>query len=97
MYTTVQKQEVYAWINCLTKYFKICHIFGIQKPKVAAKTLFVFYATLISKWSSSMSYRVFIRGKTNEKTYMKHFIQDEFFLLKSDTCVHWVSTCMPSK
>ena len=77
MYITVQKQEVYAWINCLTKYFKICHIFGIQKPKVAAKTLFVFYATLISKWSSSMSYRVFIRGKTNEAFHPGWFFSSE--------------------
>ena len=29
---TLQKQEVYSQLNIPVKRFKICHIFGIQKP-----------------------------------------------------------------
>ena len=31
---TLQKKEDYAWWNDLEKCFKICHIFGLQKPQV---------------------------------------------------------------
>ena len=30
---TLQKLGVYAWWNCLEKYFKNCHTFVIRKPK----------------------------------------------------------------
>ena len=29
----VHSSEIYVWWNCLEKSFKICHIFGIRKPK----------------------------------------------------------------